>query len=102
LYLNLATLLCPIAWPQLLSAAAFLWPLPILYRRFITDPTLRAWLWLPAAWLGLMLFYGLLIESRIFGELIPYFACTTALIAEQLFLDKLIRVESPDGNALPC
>jgi hypothetical protein len=36
-----------------------------------------------------MLFYGLLIETRIFGELIPYFAITTALIAEEKLFKKL-------------
>ena len=82
LLLNLATVLIPVAWPQLLSAAAYQWPIPWLYRKHIADPTLRAWVWLPIIWLAFMLFFGLLIETRIFGELVPYFACSVLLIAE--------------------
>ena len=88
LALNLGTILVPLSWPQLFSVAAYLWPLTFLYRRQIIDPTLRAWTRLPFIWLMFMLAYGLLIETRIFGELIGYFACTSALIAEELFLQQ--------------
>jgi hypothetical protein len=86
LSLNLGTLLCPIAWPQLFSAAAYLWPLPLLFRRSIPDATLCAWTFLPLLWLAFMLPFALLIETRVFGELIPYYAVTVSLIAEESIL----------------
>jgi hypothetical protein len=81
---NLVFLINPFSWPQLFSAGAFTVPLLLLYRRRIGDPVLRLWLWVLLPWFGLMLVVGILIESRIFGELIPYFACCVALIAESL------------------
>jgi hypothetical protein len=92
LLLNLGILLWPVAWPQLAGALAFLWPFTFLWRHSIPDAVIRSWAWLPVMWLVLMLRYGLLIETRIFGELVPYFACTTVLIAEELLLR---RVASP-------
>ena len=52
---------------------------------------------LPIVWLALMLCYGLLIESRIFGELIPYFASTILLIAENSVLQNA-GVEAPGSK----
>ena len=86
LLLNIGLLLCPLSWPQVASACGFLCPVVFACRSRIQDPTLRLWLWLLPAWFVVMLFFGLLIEPRIFGELIPLVACTSALIAEQTIL----------------
>lgn len=83
---NAVLLAWPPAWPQMFSAGCFL-VLPIfLFRRCVKDRTLRIWLWVLPAWFGIMFVYGILVEVRIFGELIPYLACMAALIAEQLIL----------------
>lgn len=84
--LNLGLLVCPPSWPQVASTCGFLCPLVFACRGGIQDATLRLWLWLFPVWLGFMCFFGLLIEPRIFGELIPLVACASALIAEQTIL----------------
>ncbi len=89
LLLNLALLLCPLSWPQVASACGFLCPIVFVYKNRIDDPTLRLWIWLLPAWLVFMFIFGLLIEPRVFGELIPLTACTSALIAEKSMLRKL-------------
>jgi hypothetical protein len=61
-------------------------------RRRILDPQLRAWLWLLPVWSGFMFVFGILIETRVFGELIPFVVCTTTLILEQLLL---VRIAAP-------
>ncbi len=81
--INLVLLAWPPAWPQLFAAGGYL-VLPILlYRRRVNDATLRIWLWTLPAWFGLMFLYGIIVESRLYGELIPYLACMGGLIAEQ-------------------
>ena len=80
--LNLYTMAHPRYWPQLLSAGGYLLPFVILGRRSIRDPQLRAWLWVLPVWFGFMFFWGILVETRVFGELLAYLTCITVLIAE--------------------
>jgi hypothetical protein len=86
---NAVLMAWPPVWPQLFAAGCYL-ILPILiYRRCVRDQTLRLWLWVLPAWFGIMFVYGILVEIRIFGELIPYLACMAALIAEQTILVRI-------------
>ncbi len=80
---NVKSLLVPQAWPQLLSACGYLLLFVMVMRRRIRDPHLQAWLWLLPIWCGFMFVYGILIETRVFGELIPLIVCATALIVEE-------------------
>lgn len=86
--LNFGLLLCPLSWPQVATACGFLCPIIFACRNRIQDATLRLWVWLLPAWFGFMLVFGLLIEPRVFGELIPLVACTAGLIAEETILRK--------------
>lgn len=88
-FLNLALVFIPWTWPQLVGAGCYLFPVIFLFRRSIQDSTMRMWLWALPAWFTVMFFYGILVETRIFGELIAYLACVTALIAEQGILSTL-------------
>ena len=96
LLLNAGTLLCPLSWPQLLSAGAFCGPLLVFGARRVADARLRVWRWALPIWFCFMLFYGLLIETRIFGELIAYAACCVALLAEQ---EMALRLRSSKGSS---
>jgi hypothetical protein len=70
-------------YPQLLSAGGFLLPVVLLLRRRVRDAQLRAWLWMIPCWYAVMAVWGILVETRIFGELLPVIACAAALIAEE-------------------
>ncbi|WP_263382145.1 hypothetical protein [Granulicella arctica] len=83
IWLNVGILLWPTSWIQILSVFAFSGPLIYLSRKLIADETLRAWQWVFPMWFIFMVRYGILIEVRIFGELIPYIACLAVLIAEK-------------------
>lgn len=87
--LNLKVLLIPVSWLQLMSCFAFCGPLVLLWRAHLQDRLLRTWLWVVPVWILFMLRYGLLLESRIFGELIPLIACCMALGAEGALLQRL-------------
>jgi hypothetical protein len=97
--LNLALLVIPFCWPQLLGTFAYLLPLILIYRDRIRDATLRAWLWALPIWFAFMLFYGVIIETRIFGELIAYLACMAALVAEETMLDFTHDKKTPPSRA---
>jgi hypothetical protein len=88
---NVKSLVVPQAWPQLLSTSAYLLLFVAIMRRRIQDPQLRAWIWLLPIWSIFMFVFGILIETRVFGELIPYVVCATALILEQLIVARLNR-----------
>ncbi len=103
LLLNLATLCIPLAWPQLLAAGGFLLPAMLAVRRRLRDPVLRSWLWMLPAWFGCMLYFGLFIEIRIFGELIPYVALCSLLLAEEFILQRVLgSAEARNGSTETC
>lgn len=78
-------------WPQLASASGFLWPFLIMYRRKLVDPQLRAWLLVLPLWFAFMFEWGILTETRIFGELFPFLAAVYAILAEEVFAAKVLR-----------
>ena len=82
LLLNLASLAIPLSWPQLLGVFGYMLPILIWKRTLLHDPVLHRWLSTLWAWAGFMLFYGLLMETRVFGELIPYASVALCLVAE--------------------
>lgn len=98
---NVKSLLAPFAWPQLLSASGYLLLYVVAYRKRISDPQLRAWFWLIPIWCVFMFVYGILIETRVFGELIPFVVCASALIFEQMITARMTKVVSlEDSRAL--
>jgi hypothetical protein len=86
---NIKSLLLPHAWPQLLSTCGYLLPFVLLMRNRLPNQRLRAWLWLVPIWIVFMFSYGILIETRVFGELIPLVVCSSALIFEQMLLSRV-------------
>lgn len=86
---NAVLLAWPPAWPQILGAGCYLVPLIYIFRSYLKDPVLRVWLWVLPAWCGVMFIYGIINETRIYGELIPYLACIAALIAEEAIVRHL-------------
>lgn len=70
-------------YPQLFSAGGFLLPFLFLLRRRVRDVQLRVWLWTIPCWYAVMAVWGILVETRVFGELLPLITCAAALIAEE-------------------
>ncbi len=93
---NLKSLLAPLAWPQLLSACGYLLFAVCLMQKRIPDSRLRAWLWIVPTWLVFMFSFGILIETRVFGELIPLVVCSTCLIAEEMIVARLQGLRTPN------
>jgi hypothetical protein len=88
---NIKSLLLPTAWPQLLSACGYLLLFVVVMYKRIPDARLKAWLWMVPIWVMFMFSYGILIETRVFGELIPLVCCSTALIFEEVLVARMVR-----------
>jgi hypothetical protein len=58
-------------------------------HRWISDSRIRAWMWILPVWSVFMFVYGILIETRIFGELIPLVTCATMLIVERILIARM-------------
>jgi len=88
------SLLVPQAWPQLLSACGYLLLFVLLMYRRIPNDRLRSWILIVPVWVAFMFSYGILVETRVFGELIPLTVCSTALILEELLVARMGRVNA--------
>jgi hypothetical protein len=97
---NLKSIVVPQAWPQLLSACAYLPIFIVLMRRRIVDRQLRIWLWILPCWIAFMFVFGILIETRVYGELIPYVVCVTILIIEETLISRLKDQTAPQAHTL--
>lgn len=85
-------------WPQLASACGFLLPLLPVFRRHIHDAQLRLWMAMIPVWYALMFIWGILVETRVFGELLPFMAVLGTLIAEEAIATALARRQRQDGE----
>lgn len=72
-------------YPQLFSACGYLLPFLFLLRKHIHDTQLRIWLWMIPMWCAIMMVWGILVETRVYGELLPLIVCAATLIAEEVF-----------------
>jgi hypothetical protein len=97
---NIKSLLAPLAWPQLLSACGYLLLCVSVMHKRIPDRRLRAWLWIVPIWLVFMFSYGILIETRVFGELIPLVVCSSCLIAEETIMLRLKHLKTAASLAI--
>ena len=79
LWQNLGFLAKPQHWPAFASIFGFTLPIVIAARRYL-EPNLRCGLIGVALWFAVMLFVGVLIEIRIFGELISYMSIALGVI----------------------
>ena len=81
-------------YPQLLSCFGFLGPFLFAGRRFVADQQLRIWLWALPLWYGFMFTWAILVETRVFGELIPFLAVYTAVMGEEWLARRMLTSSS--------
>jgi hypothetical protein len=70
-------------YPQLFSTLGFTVPFLFAGRQFVQDPQLRVWLWMLPVWYSVMMVWAVVLETRVFGELIPFVTAYTAVMAEE-------------------
>jgi hypothetical protein len=80
LWQNMGFLVKPQHWPAFASIFGFTLPVVVAARRYLEPGFLRRGLIVVGVWFALMLFVGVLIEIRIFGELISYMSVAMGMI----------------------
>jgi hypothetical protein len=98
---NVKSLLVPQAWPQLLSACGYLLLFVLVMHRCIPNKRFRAWIAIVPVWIVFMFSYGILVETRVFGELVPLIVCSTALILEELLAARIYASVNTVGADMP-
>jgi hypothetical protein len=91
---NLKTILEPQQWPILLSVFGFTLPLVLLCRKSMKNAAMEREIYFLLAWFAVMMLVGVIIEIRVFSEMISYMALAVALIGFH-------RVFSPHSNIPP-
>jgi len=95
---NLQWLRNPQYWPQLDCTGAFLLPFLFIYRKYVVSERMRSYLWIVVPWVLCMVFYGVLIETRIYGELGGLLAVIATLELEERLLAS--RAEEAPATAV--
>ncbi len=72
----------PNNWPQMLGACGYLLPVLWVLRRRVPDVRLSSYLLLLPLWFAVMCLYGVLSETRIYGELCGLVAVVATLLLE--------------------
>jgi hypothetical protein len=85
-------------YPQLFSACGYLLPFLLIFRKHVHDAQLRLWMWTIPGWYALMAVWGILVETRVFGELLPFIACVATLIAEEVFAAAVLARTQPERD----
>ena len=83
--------------PALLNLCGYTLPLVILFRRLLQPARFHNYLWILPLWLAVMFCSGVLVETRIYGELCSFSAIALVLIMEQSVANRLAG--TPDQNA---
>jgi hypothetical protein len=77
---NLKIILEAKQWPVLLSVFGFTLPLVLTWRKSMKNAAMEREIYFLAAWFVVMMLVGVIIEIRVFSELISYMALAVALI----------------------
>ncbi len=91
---NLGFLAKPQHWPTLLSNFAFTFPFVLYLRDRISHEGLRKCLPILGLWFAAMMVVGVIIEIRIFGELISYMSLVVSLLVWKRLENGINRAQS--------
>ena len=69
--------------PSLLNICAYLLPVVWIYRRRLTPVRFANYLYILPLWFAVMFYTGVILETRIYGELSAYVAVSVVLLLEE-------------------
>lgn len=69
--------------PSLLNICAYLLPVVWLFRRRLTPVRFANYVYIFPVWLAIMFYTGVILETRVYGELSPYVAVCVVLLLEE-------------------
>ncbi len=84
---NLVRVVTPYYWPVFLNICGYLIPFVWIFRSRIRPQRFANYLYILAPWVAVMFVSGVLVETRIYGELCTFAAIAIVLIFEQYIGD---------------
>ena len=87
--------------PALLNICGYTVPLVLLFRRALYPLRFRNYLWILPIWFGVMFCSGVIVETRIYGELCSFSAIALLLIMERTAQDAALTRRGPVGRVAP-
>ncbi len=88
---NIIRLLKPFYWPAALNLGGYLLPFVLLFRRRILPQRFANYLYILGPWFLIIFCSGVILETRVYGELCGYLAVAVVLIFEQ-YIESLVEV----------
>lgn len=70
--------------PALLNICGYLFPVVFLFWRRIQPSRFGNYIWIAVPWFAIMFYTGVILETRIYGELCSYTAVCMVLLAERM------------------
>jgi hypothetical protein len=77
----------PRLWPSLLNICGYLLPIVWILRRRIQPIRFANYLYIFPFWFAIMFYTGVILETRIYGELTPFVTVACILLLERHLLD---------------
>jgi len=97
---NVVRLLKPFYWPAILDLGGYLLPFVLLFRSRILPPRFGNYLYILGPWFLIIFGTGVILETRVYGELSGYLAVAVVLIIEQ-YIDSLLEDARHTGAKPP-
>ena len=85
----------PRLWPALLNVCGYLLPVVLVFRANIRPQRLANYLYILPFWFGIMFYTGVILETRIYGELCSFVAVVLVLILERHGAHLPVTAEDP-------
>ncbi len=89
--------LTPRLWPVLFNICGYVLPVVIVLRSRLFPVRFANYLYIFPLWLAVMFYSGVILESRIFGELCTYTAVASVLLIEQHLIGARAAAHEDDG-----
>ena len=82
--------IAPNHWAEIVGGCGFLLPVVWLLRKHVPNPRIAAWLVIVPVWFAVMVAYGVLTETRVYGEL-----CGVVAVAATMMMDGYVASTYP-------
>ncbi len=88
---NLGRIVRPRLWPVLLNICGYMLPVVVVLRSRIRPLRFANYLYILPFWIAVMLYTGVVLETRIYGELCSFTTVAVVLLLEQHAAERSVR-----------
>lgn len=97
---NFLRLITPWQWPAALNLGGYLLPFVVIFRARLRPTRFANYLYILVPWVAVMFCTGIILETRVYGELCGYLAVAVVLLIER-YVEDLITAGNSSAATLP-